>query len=828
MARLSPEDFATTYGPLADDISGQTGLHPSIVLGTIAQETGWGNHFTGNNVFGISPGGKVASYPTIEAGAQAYVDLINSRYKVATTFKDPATQAKALVKLGYNTADLTYASKVTDLGSKAHAQHQETTAPSADDLFKLVRPAPGQAPPEPAGTPSVDDLLKLVEVAPQPPPKQAETDSDKLMVPGPKAPNEPHAPNLMAGYQPGWRERAGNWIGDTASKIGETLGTSYANAPGLLTPGAQAAVEGVPYVGPVLGTATGAAGTLLRLGAAGFAGTQAGVAAAGDVASPGLGRELAAGMEVAPFYPRGLRPPPGAMGPAAYARAVINEPNMLQPRPPPPQFGPPPPPASPAFVPPGGAVAPQFGPPQPPPAMIPPRTTLDPLTGVERPIVTPEPGALPPPRTAVTTTEPVPGMPGGAQRSAGAMGTPVDQLPPQTRGEFLKGLQSAVEQTAEDRAGPGLKDDHVYVEGIPRRLLAQRDFSDSKHALDHKTAFADDTRFRNEVEANKRERNAGMVDQIQTQAGDANSLFKLHEDRAEGSPHEMGVFINERPVDIADFAAQVKAAQGRKRSGIRTILDDVYRSLFDENGKLETAPSVLYEARQNITDYLKKGVKGIGEQADNVRAAKSILESFLDPLDKKITEGAPRFQEYRDQWAAKSRVIDRQEFLQSYLSGTKNIKDKDGYLIPSKVQKMLDDIYQQNKADGVQKAKSLTPAEIDLIAAVRNELATQQLHARLAAVPGSDTFQQIQNEGRMGSGLIGTGAKAALGSLLHAGTLGTATKMGEIVVRPAMEARRQRAIEAKIAARKAELLSTGEAPFSGTTIDQSGNLLNRP
>jgi hypothetical protein len=101
---MNQDDFLQTYGPLAHDVSGATGLDPSVVLGQIAQETGWGDHVLGNNIFGISPGGKVAQYPTVPHATKAYVDLINSRYKGAAQAGTPQDQAIALQQMGYNPA----------------------------------------------------------------------------------------------------------------------------------------------------------------------------------------------------------------------------------------------------------------------------------------------------------------------------------------------------------------------------------------------------------------------------------------------------------------------------------------------------------------------------------------------------------------------------------------------------------------------------------------------------------------------------------------------------------------------------------------------------
>lgn len=98
---VNKQSFIDTYGTLAQDIGEKTGLDPTLVLGQLAHETGWGEHISGNNVFGISPGGKVAAYQSVPEAAQAYVDLINRRYSGAASKQGIYGQAQAISSAGY-------------------------------------------------------------------------------------------------------------------------------------------------------------------------------------------------------------------------------------------------------------------------------------------------------------------------------------------------------------------------------------------------------------------------------------------------------------------------------------------------------------------------------------------------------------------------------------------------------------------------------------------------------------------------------------------------------------------------------------------------------
>jgi hypothetical protein len=408
---------------------------------------------------------------------------------------------------------------------------------------------------------------------------------------------------------------------------------------------------------------------------------------------------------------------------------------------------------------------------------------------------------------------PAPVADGGTQSVGAAASrdmTAPEVLTAKTPAQRIRDLESSANQTAEERAGPQMRDDTPYVADIPPRLLASRDFSQSVNALDEKVAKAKDPAFRDAVDKNNRDRNEGMVDLLRTDAGDAIALDKAHDVRSEVSPTAMGVFNGEKPVDgsglVTTIDGLLRGPDG-KRGAIRTVLNDVRASLFDADGNLETLPSQLYGARKNITDLLKKGVKGIGEQADNVRASKSILTGLLPHIDQTITSGAAPFADYLSKWSELSQPINRMEFLQKYQTGAKKITNDQGYLQPHKVQTMLDDILQAHKASGVNGGKALTDAEIQNVINVRNELAAGGLQDRLASVRGSDSFQQFSQPGVLGRGPIGGAVKGLGEAALGLSTAGVGNMIYHFGVKPGFEVARNARIAAQEAARKEQLLS---------------------
>lgn len=152
---MAGNDFLGTYTPLANDIATQTGLDPSVVLGIIDTETGGGARVSGNNIFGISPGGRVAGYPDVQTAANAFVTLMNSqRYRGVAGAGDPAAQAAALVKAGYNTANPNYAGivagKAANFGKQLGYQNQGDGSPSGPGIYTTSsQPTPDYNTPSP-------------------------------------------------------------------------------------------------------------------------------------------------------------------------------------------------------------------------------------------------------------------------------------------------------------------------------------------------------------------------------------------------------------------------------------------------------------------------------------------------------------------------------------------------------------------------------------------------------------------------------------------------------------------------------------------------------
>lgn len=221
-------DFINNFGGLAQDISDKTGLDPSLVLGQIAHESNWGRTVHGNNILGITPGGKLSSYDSVPQAAQAYVDLINRRYSGAAQKQGIDGQAQSLSSSGYgpnNGYGGLIANVARTVQAAGYKPQANSGAPDNDPLVsrgqQLIQQMTGQpAPPMPtaktqqtdvdvSSDPMVDRGEELVKSMsgfdPTNPDKSAEMDSTGAQQPaGATAPSaDPNAPSAMQGVLPG-------------------------------------------------------------------------------------------------------------------------------------------------------------------------------------------------------------------------------------------------------------------------------------------------------------------------------------------------------------------------------------------------------------------------------------------------------------------------------------------------------------------------------------------------------------------------------------------------------------------------------------------------
>jgi hypothetical protein len=818
---MSNPDFLPTYVPLANDIATQTGVDPSVVLGIIDTETGGGTRVSGNNIFGISPGNRVAQYPDVQTASQAFVNLMQTpRYRSVAAQETPQGQAAALVQAGYNTVNPKYASLVAQSAAQARAAlGVDDTPPAPPGATQVAAAAPdyNNAPTAapPGSTPPAAGSAKqrvLQELQAQPPGASGSgapgsTAKERLLkgdlapaagppIPPPVTTFDEYGRPLTDGVPPSMTDE----LAAAAKAHAPNSSTAQifpAPAPGAVRRIVEAGREGATNAPDASSWAPAGVqlgryivNPLLETGGALFRGGQQFLSEAAEpvgravpfVGGPGLGRDVAALPEA---FPTGDYGQPTGPGSAVQARNALSRPTPFSAQRP---------------------------------------ISVQEITDAIRRsdagnALNPDAAAR---GAAAEAPAAAPANDAGtaAPRAVGADVT-TQPIPAATDSEKIAHLQKSVNQSAEDRAGPRQVDSTAYVQGIPERMKPSQDLS-VQNAQDHKWSYMHDDAYRTEYDANQAERNRGMVDLLAGDAKDQPALDQAYEARSQVSPDEMGVFDKEQPTDARGLLAAIDqqlAGRAGKRGFIKSTLQGVRDSLFDADGNLETSPSLIYGARQNVTDLLQAGAKGGTETAAKVKASKSILEGLLPHFDQTILDGAPQYDQYMQSFRELSKPIDQMEWLQRYQAGGKKLTDKDGYLDFKKVQTMLGDALEGMKAKGVDKAKSLTPEQLGNIEAVRNELATDSLLRRRMGVPGSPTAALLNRAAEQGATPVGIAVKGAAGLAGH-GLLAASPAAGwgnavlgayQATVKPAMAASKLRreaaAAQAASAARKRDLLT---------------------
>ena len=170
----TPGDFVSSNAPVFQDAAARTGLPVDFVAGQAGNESGWGTSRAatqGNNLFGLSDeNGKPLSFPTRQAGVDAYVNLMNSRYKDVPRTGSATDIGTALGKAGYNMTVPDYGARVGAAADQARRllPQPTTTAPATTAAAPgttmvastgatvptsgVVAPAPSSTAPSPATT----------------------------------------------------------------------------------------------------------------------------------------------------------------------------------------------------------------------------------------------------------------------------------------------------------------------------------------------------------------------------------------------------------------------------------------------------------------------------------------------------------------------------------------------------------------------------------------------------------------------------------------------------------------------------------------------------
>ena len=440
----------------------------------------------------------------------------------------------------------------------------------------------------------------------------------------------------------------------------------------------------------------------------------------------------------------------------------------------------------------------------------PPPTTPPPSTPTGIPAVAPpEPSPIQPASSA-PPTQPGP-QSGGA--AASRDGTDPAVLAAKTPAQALNDFRTSVTQTARDRASPGVtpgtvEDHNVYVPGVTR-LESARVF-DPEVAGNHDALRDIDPAYKTAADKIEQDNHDILKDTYLQQAGDTNSVAALEDQRNAVSPNALGVFQNERPVSaqpVADAIQAIKDSPAWKIDAVRNVMQKVEKGLYDANGNLETLPSQLYGARQNLTTI--RDSNALTQEASDAKTARYQLGQVLAPLDQVIGEGSNGYKDvYLPQWANYSRLIDQQRYLQSKTLGAGKVTGPDGNLTANGMQKLLDQIAVDKGKRGNNPAKTLTEPQLDNLVAIRNELAAMQYRDQLAKSSGSPTVKKAAAAARLGNPVLNAARETAIHGVLAHTTGGAGNVVYQLGVKPIMERGRERKAATVMATMRNRLLNT--------------------
>ena len=736
----------------------------------MAQETGWGQHVGDNNPFGISPGGEAATYPSISAGAQAYVGLIKSRYGKAAQAPTADAQAQALQAGGYN-PDPTYGTKVAQIAQTVRnaGPYAGLTDAQLDSalLGKPSAPAASSAPSSAALAPAASDAgLDAELLGPLPAP------------PGPQGVS-PTAMNIAAmtnGAISGYSGIGSSGGGAPApvdlsyqalkndlapapnTTYGEVVPFARNNATGAVRPALPGALRSLARgvvdlaYGPTTGTVTPAATNALMAGMSGLTPSVAadsGAAVAAAEAGGGAPRPnpLAIANDTmrpaSKLYPDPMesimarwRPAIGAGAPTGVATDAAPAADLSRY------------PADPAryAMPSAGASA-------------------NPLAAGEATAGTAAPLSI---GGGAPLALPAPEAPTAAQAQEAAEYAaipekvpPAPKIPPLTQNAADARADQLIRHFAARQGVPASQD---LVPGFVQ-TLSQITNDPGIATLERGVQAAHGGALDIRKAANQQVVNDFTANLV----GAPEDIAAAQAERdAVTAPLRDAAFANKTDVDVSPIEEDINktlAGPEGKRTAVRKTLADVQASLHvgqDPDAPLETDPEQLYGIRKHINDLLSPVA-----QRDNpeLQRAAGNLASIKDQLDGVIEQGAPGFKDYVAQYAGLSRPIDSMQYLQGL-----DLTDQAGNVRGASVDRAIKSIRKLQRAPGANKAGSITEDTMDQLQRLHRTIQAARYTETAGKTLGSNTFQNLATNSRVGA--------VAGNPLIHLGMAGAGSLVG--------------------------------------------------
>lgn len=218
-------------------------------------------------------------------------------------------------------------------------------------------------------------------------------------------------------------------------------------------------------------------------------------------------------------------------------------------------------------------------------------------------------------------------------------------------------------------------------------------------------------------------------------------------------------------------SAFAEAERMAKNSGGSVETKVINRTLANRGGQVGASDTyVSGVGLQRIKMALDDQINTASRAGERGKAANilQVKDKLLDLMDKEI----PGYAEARAAYSSASRDIDAMQYLQGL-----NLNDAQGNITLAKVQNALRNLEKTQMKPGVNEAKAVTPAQIEALTNIRDDL-LRQAQAQAGRSLGSNTAQNLAMQnmlanllpGRAGevAGAIGPGAIAGggLGMLL--------------------------------------------------------------
>lgn len=210
----------------------------------------------------------------------------------------------------------------------------------------------------------------------------------------------------------------------------------------------------------------------------------------------------------------------------------------------------------------------------------------------------------------------------------------------------------------------------------------------------------------------------------------------------------------------ADPSAPIKTVEDFMKSPAKqndTVMAELPGILKKLEG--ETDPQQL----KGIADNIDATLQRLGSEGKADRETRRVLGAVKESIMPAISEATPGFDAAQAEYSRQSRRIDEM----SYLQGRK-LTDLQGNPTLGNMRSMLDDIKNKQAGDKFHPADSVTPQTVQAIRELHDQMQREQFTASAGKALGSNTFQNLATNSRVGS-LAGSMGNALAGGVVGGG-----------------------------------------------------------